>query len=291
MVPPALYRVRAWDEQYENNRSRAVSDMRWVPLPNNHDGEGYCFVMAQPNAAEIYAAWILILQVSSRCEPRGVLVRNNGQPHTAATLAAKTRGRIEWFEAALEILASEDVCWLEAIAKQQPSRALQPSSPPTGGRTFCPPSDVSTEDCDVSMEESDAEIAKTDEEGKKEGRNIGGQALPPSEEGESEGLLLSVERIVSHLNRKTGSNFSHDSKHTIAKLKARMKMAGVTEEGIIQMIDAKCAEWGGDRKYSTYLRPKTLFGPENFENYYAQRQPAAANTYSASGAKMEVVKP
>ena len=35
-----LYRIKNWDERYENNRSRRVKDLQWVPTPNHHDGDG-----------------------------------------------------------------------------------------------------------------------------------------------------------------------------------------------------------------------------------------------------------
>ena len=108
-----LYKIKDWEERYENNRSRKVKDLQWVPTPNRHDGDGFIFIMSLPDAAEVYAGWMLMLQVASRCHPRGTLVRANGTPHTAASLAAKTRGRAEWFEKALSALMDEEVSWLE----------------------------------------------------------------------------------------------------------------------------------------------------------------------------------
>ena len=107
-----IYTIRDWDERYENNRSRTVRDLQWVPTPNRHDGEGFLFVMAQDNAAEVYTAWMLMLQVASRCQPRGSLVRSNGTPHTPTSLAMKSRGKREWFEVALELLSGDDIGWI-----------------------------------------------------------------------------------------------------------------------------------------------------------------------------------
>ena len=71
-------------------------------------------VMAHDRAAEIYAAWHLILQVSSRCYPRGSLLRDDGTPLTPGALAIKTRGRAEWFKIALEFLTVGPQ-WLETF--------------------------------------------------------------------------------------------------------------------------------------------------------------------------------
>jgi len=117
------YLIRNWDQLYENSRSRRVGKLDWVPVPNKHDGEGFCIVMAHPKAAEIYAAWTLILQVASKCSQRGTLVRDDGRPHNATSLAIKTRGRAEWFTLALDLLASDDVGWLEAVENTSKSPA------------------------------------------------------------------------------------------------------------------------------------------------------------------------
>jgi len=106
------YTIPDWDQQYENNRSRKVKDLAWVPVPNSHDGEGYMRVMSHPMAAQIFAAWILILEVASKCSRRGVLARENGKPYDAESLAMKTRANAEWFRVALEFLSSEEVGWL-----------------------------------------------------------------------------------------------------------------------------------------------------------------------------------
>jgi hypothetical protein len=107
-----IYSIRDWDEHYENSRSRRVESLRWVPVPNKHDGEGYGLVMEQDDAAELFAAWVLILQVASKCSTRGTLAREDGTAMSARTLAAKTRAPEAWFSRALEFF-SVNVLWLE----------------------------------------------------------------------------------------------------------------------------------------------------------------------------------
>lgn len=107
------YSVIGWDSIYENSRSRTVKSLDWVPIPNSHDTDGYTHVITHKDAPEIFTAWILILQVASKCEPRGVLVNKNGIPYTAQNLATKTRGKVQWFEKALEFLSSNEVGWIQ----------------------------------------------------------------------------------------------------------------------------------------------------------------------------------
>jgi hypothetical protein len=118
-----LYRIKDWNDHYENNRSRTVKDLQWVAIPNRHDGEGYSLVMAHERSSEIFTAFILMLQVASRCQPRGSLLRDNGRPHDATSLALKTRGRREWFEVAMGVLVSQEIGWIEAIELQDSAPA------------------------------------------------------------------------------------------------------------------------------------------------------------------------
>lgn len=119
-----LYVVKDWQKLFENNRSRTVENLRWVCVPNKHDGEGYATVMEQENAAELFAAWVLILQVASKCQERGTLMREDGTPMTAKTLAMKTRAEKSWFEDALNFFTTK-VKWLECqvtVSQVSPDR-------------------------------------------------------------------------------------------------------------------------------------------------------------------------
>ena len=141
------YRIKDWDEIYENNRSRTVKELQWVAIPNRHDGEGFKLVMQHARASEIFTAFVLILQVASRCEfqgKRGVLVRD-GRPHDAASLALKTGGRSEWFELALEALSSPEIGWIEPFEvpdSQANARHCQPPVSPLPASCQRPASQV-----------------------------------------------------------------------------------------------------------------------------------------------------
>lgn len=109
------YRITKWDERFENNRTRSLKKMSWVPLPNSHDGEGYTEIMSLDNGPLIYAAWVVILQVASKCETRGLLVRDNGKPHTAASLAVRARFPQSILSDAISVLT--EVGWLEEVGE------------------------------------------------------------------------------------------------------------------------------------------------------------------------------
>jgi len=84
-------RIKHWGNLYENSRSRRIEKMAWVPIPNKHDGLGFARIMNEKDGLEIFACWIIILQVASKCKPRGVLVDNDGFPLDAMGIMLKAR--------------------------------------------------------------------------------------------------------------------------------------------------------------------------------------------------------
>jgi hypothetical protein len=111
-----VYRIKDWSQHFENNRTKEMVNMRWVPVPNKHDGEGFCTIMSQPDGMVIYAAWHLILQVASKCGTRGTLLRDNGTPHTAQSIAVKTRcNDAQAIQRALDFCSSPQIGWIEAL--------------------------------------------------------------------------------------------------------------------------------------------------------------------------------
>lgn len=67
------------------------------------------------------------------------------------------------------------------------------------------------------------------------------------------------ERIISHLNRKTGKRFRSSSSEN-RRWMNRPIAAGFTIEDEIKVIDIMCDKWNGDSRMHQYLRPETLFG-------------------------------
>jgi len=108
-------RVKNWDEIYENNRTRDLKKMQWVPVPNKLDGDGYTTLVDHKNGAAHYGAWILILQVASKCDTRGTLVRGNGLPHDPVSLSRITRVPKKTFEETISRLSDPEIGWLEVV--------------------------------------------------------------------------------------------------------------------------------------------------------------------------------
>lgn len=91
MAQGILYRIVDWTANYENNRTKELKAMRWVPIPAQLDGDGYTELLDHKNGAAHYGAWVACVIVAGRCDPRGTLLRGTNRPFCAASLARVTR--------------------------------------------------------------------------------------------------------------------------------------------------------------------------------------------------------
>jgi hypothetical protein len=110
-----MYRIKDWRESFENNRTKELKRMSWVPVPNKHDGDGYTALIRHKQGAAHLGAWLAILQVASKCDPRGSLVRANHKAHTPATISRMTGLPEAVLQDAIERLLDEEIGWLEVI--------------------------------------------------------------------------------------------------------------------------------------------------------------------------------
>ena len=128
-----LYRVVGWDDHFENSRTRQMKSLTWVPVPNKHDGLGYARIMSHKRGMEVYGAWHLILQVASKCEPRGTLIADSGLPLQASDIALMVRCQAPVIALALEYLASPEVQWLEVVTETVSGTRQEPDGQVSGG--------------------------------------------------------------------------------------------------------------------------------------------------------------
>lgn len=108
-----LFLVHEWNKHFENNRTRELVYLDWVPIPNKMDGDGYTQLMDHQDGMEHFGAWVLIVEVASKCDPRGILLRGGNIPHDHRSLARVTRGSLRVFEAAIPRLL--EIGWLMAV--------------------------------------------------------------------------------------------------------------------------------------------------------------------------------
>ena len=106
------YRIKNWDKDYEKAQTRKVNRAYWVAVPNKHDGRGYRRVARHARNTELFAAWILIVQVASKMPVRGLLVDGDG-PLDSQDLADKTGFPSKIFDLAFVVLVEPKIGWLE----------------------------------------------------------------------------------------------------------------------------------------------------------------------------------
>ena len=73
--------------------------------------------------------------------------------------------------------------------------------------------------------------------------------------------------IINYFNDKTGRNFKAKSKNTRKLLRDVLAMDYEIAD-IKEVIDKMVDVWGDSEKWRGYLRPKTIFKPDNFEDYF-----------------------
>jgi len=108
------YRIRDWEENFEKSKTKKIqAELRWVGLPVKHDGGGYRRIIRRKDGPQIYAAWVLMLQVAAKCPVRGVL-HDGFAPLDGDDLEIKTDCPARWFDLALEVLVDPKIGWIEA---------------------------------------------------------------------------------------------------------------------------------------------------------------------------------
>jgi uncharacterized phage protein (TIGR02220 family) len=243
-----LYKIRDWNRLFENNRSRELKKLDFVLIPNRHDGESFSEIMQQKDGAKIFAGWVLILQVASKCDPRGTLLRDSGtplrpgaRPHNSTSLSLKTRAPKEWFDLAFSFL-EENTDWLEIEEiTENPAPACELSAPACGKVT----------------------LKGREQNGMEEKGNL--LSSKPS----NVDLMTKARILIHYLNEKTGRHYRETSAN-LTVISARLKEDGVELDGVKQMIDRQCDRWNGTEQ-AEYLRPETLFGKSKFDSYYAAK--------------------
>lgn len=128
-----MLRIRDWSQRYENNRSREVQKTAWVPIPNDLDTDGYTTIVDHVDGPGHYGCWVALVLVASKSRQRGCLIRDNGRPHTAESLARQIRFPVSLVEGAITRFIQE-IGWLEDIpdvpqATATPSQQGATSSP------------------------------------------------------------------------------------------------------------------------------------------------------------------
>lgn len=82
--------------------------------------------------------------------------------------------------------------------------------------------------------------------------------------------------VIEFLNAKAGKRFpvylGNGDLSKSSTMALRLLRDGHELDDLKSVVAMKCREWRSDARMRPYLRPKTLFGPENFEQYVGELQ-------------------
>nr|WP_279116703.1 conserved phage C-terminal domain-containing protein [Enterobacter soli] len=83
----------------------------------------------------------------------------------------------------------------------------------------------------------------------------------------------SAMRVLAHFNQVTGSDYGKGgrNKTVLGYIRGRLS-EDYSAEDLILVVDYLTAKWADDPKMGDYLRPSTLFGPENCVEYFDKAQ-------------------
>ncbi len=293
-----IYRIKDWGTIYENNRTRELKSLLWVPVPNKHDGDGYTALVDRENSAAYLGAWLAILQVASKCEPRGTLLREGAVAHNSTSIARMTRLKPEIIEETL-LLCLRETKWLELVDLQGnviiPHEGAGFPHPPAEkclrregkgrevngmeGKELLSGAEAPTGE---ALEKGEKDLFTTSSEPPKE------PETPPDPSGKKTSIWIAAngtkeaKRILAFLNERAGRSF----RETEANLKlifCRLKEIDFDTDGTEKMIARMVQKWGADPKMMEFLRPETLFRASKFGGYYDCRDlPIETNSKQTS---------
>ena len=115
--------ITNWDAYFETHESRRVGKCSWVAVPNKHDGKGFRRLISQKNGAAIFGAWVLLLQVASKCPVRGVLADLDGAIDTE-DLQDNTGIPAKIFEQMLDFITADRIAWAKKVTDPEEIHAL-----------------------------------------------------------------------------------------------------------------------------------------------------------------------
>lgn len=249
-----VYKIRDWSLLFETCETRKLAHLRWVPVPNKHDGKSFRRIASMKNACEIFTAWMLILQIASKCVPRGTLI-DGDKPIEPEDMAIMTGFPEKIFSEALTVLSNGKIDWLHPVNPGE-----HPGKQEDSGVKL---QDVDNQPSPESSGEPPGIPGGPPVEGKE-----GSEGNVRKEKKRHESLTSNqnaAKEVLDYLNEKTGATLPHDvsllrsisfqlnKNHSVADLKL--------------VIDYKVNEWGKKPDFVKNLVPSILFKEGKFLEY------------------------
>jgi hypothetical protein len=116
--------IHHWDALYETYESKRLArGCSWVAVPNKHDGRGYRRLLREKDGVALFGAWVLMVEVASKCPVRGVLADLDG-PLDSLDLEDKTGGPSKIFDRMVELVTGERIAWARQVTDEGEIAAL-----------------------------------------------------------------------------------------------------------------------------------------------------------------------
>lgn len=107
MAEKKLFLIIDWDQNFEKAQTRkSAANHTWVAMPNKHDGLGFKKLMNHDRGLEVFAIWVLLVQIASKTKIRGILADDDGEPYTFEDFSILVGRTKEEFEFAIGVLIS-----------------------------------------------------------------------------------------------------------------------------------------------------------------------------------------
>ena len=116
-----MWQIVGWQQRFEKSQSRRYDRLSWVAMPNKHDSDGFTTIIDHDHGVAHYGVWAVLVQVASKCNPRGTLIVNGEKPHTAESLARLTRIGVQIIKEAIPRFI--EVGWMEDVTAPSVLRA------------------------------------------------------------------------------------------------------------------------------------------------------------------------
>jgi hypothetical protein len=235
------YRIVDWKKHFENNRTKELKTMTWVPIPNKQDGDGYTELLDHPEGAAHFGAWVALVEVASKCDVRGTLMRDDRsgvrRPHDFASLGRVTRIPTRLLEDAVQRLVS--IGWMEAL--EVPAASPQLSATISQEDAAVPQETAPSRARATEQERTREE--KTGEESTQRARARGGEEYDPADTEVADAF----DRIFEAHPRKDNPD---EARHAFfAELRAgKIRQNGTEPNGVkgsltISEVEAQHGRW------------------------------------------------
>ncbi len=119
--------ITNWASEYENHRSRELANPRWVAMTNRLGHDDLLDLLETDDGLAHLGLFTLLVWMAQRSPERGKLLRSDGRPHTAATIARQLHMNLATVQQGISYLAN-DLGWISDDDPQS-SRAIPAQTP------------------------------------------------------------------------------------------------------------------------------------------------------------------